>query len=349
MAVLHCAANSGDLKLFQYFIENGSGVSWKTKDNESSLHLAAKNGHLKICRELLKNYNFDVHARDDYGWNVLHKAAQSGDLELLQYFIETGSNIFSETKYSQNSLHLAAEKGHLKICRELLQNYNFDIHARDDDGCNVLHCAAQSGDLELLQYFLEGGSNIFSKTKNSSSSLHLAGENRHLKICKELLQNYDFDIHATDDYGCNVLHRAAQSGDLELLQYFIENGSNIFSKTKYSQNSLHLAAEKGHLKVCRELLQNYNFDIQATDDYGWNVLHQAAQSGDLELFQYFIENGSNIFSKTKYSQNSLHLAAEKGYLKICRELLQNYNFDIHARDDDGCNVLHCAELHRVVI
>ena len=48
-----------------------------------------------------------------------------------------------------------------------------------------------------------------------------------------------------------------------------------------------------------KLLQNYTFDIHARDDNGWTVLHEAAKSGDIELLQYFIENGSHVYSKTK--------------------------------------------------
>ena len=48
-----------------------------------------------------------------------------------------------------------------------------------------------------------------------------------------------------------------------------------------------------------KLLQNYGFDIHARDDNGWTVLHETAKSGDIELLQYFIENGSYVYSKTK--------------------------------------------------
>lgn len=62
------------------------------------------------------------------------KLLSSGDLELLQYFIQNVSDMFSKTKDGKNCLHIAAQEGHLKICRVLFQNYNFDIHERGDDG-----------------------------------------------------------------------------------------------------------------------------------------------------------------------------------------------------------------------
>ena len=341
-AVLHCAALGGDLELFQYLIKNGSDVFSKTKNGRSCLHIAAEQGHLKICRMLLTNYNFAVHERDDDGLAVLHSAALGGDLELFQYLIKNGSDVFSKTKNGRSCLHIAAEEGHLRICRVLLQNYNFDVHERDDDGLAVLHNAALGGDLELFQYLIQNGSDVFSKTKDGRSCLHLAAEAGHLKICRVLLQNHNFDIHAIDDDMFTVMLRAACSDDLELLEYLIQNGSDIFSKTKHGGSCLHLAAESGHLKICKVLLQKYNFDIHATDDSSWTVLHGAAWSGDLELLQYLIENGSDIFSETNDGSSCLHLAAKRGHLKICRALLENYNLDMYARDDSGLYVLHHA-------
>ena len=131
------------------------------------------------------------------------------------------------------------------------------------------------------------GSNVYRKTKISLNYLHLAVYNGHLKMCKNLLQNYNFIIYARDNDGRTVLHIAAKSGDIKILQYFIENGSNVYSKTKKSSNCLHLAVYNGHLKMCKNLLGNCNFDIDARDDAGWSVLHIAAKSGDINLFAIF--------------------------------------------------------------
>ena len=73
-------------------------------------------------------------------------------------------------------------------------------------------------------------------------------------------------------------------------------------------NCLNLTAYDGHLKMCKNLLQKYNFVIHSIDDNGWTALHIAARSGDIKLLQYFMENGSNVYSKTKEGSNCLHIA-----------------------------------------
>ena len=327
---------------FQNETENNSYFYSKTKTGRNSLHIAASKGYCLVSKDLLETRNFEINMRDSNGYTFLLCTAQSGNLELFKYFIKRGCDIFNKTKDSKNSLHLAAASGHLKICVTLLQNHNFDIHAKDDDGWTALHYATKSGNLELFQYFVAKGSDIYCKTKDSKTSLHLAAENSHFGICSELLQNHNFDIHARDDHAMNALLFTAKSGNLELFQYLIENGSDIFSKTKDGYSCFHLAAHKGHFKTCRALLQNYNFDVHARDDYGMTALHHAALSGDLKLLQYLIQNWSDIFSKTKKGETCFQKAAEERHLKICKALLQNYNFDIHERDDNGWNVLHRA-------
>ena len=340
--MLHCAAKSGDLELFQYFIEKGSDIFSKTKNNQSCLHLAAYDGHLKVCRTLLQNYNFDIHEKDDNEMTVLHCAAASGDLELFQYFIQNGSNVFSKKKDDMNSLHLAAYNGHLKMCMTLLQIYSFDIHKRDDNGWTALHCTAKSGELEIFQYLVEKGSKLHSETKDHTNCLHIAAWNGHLNLCRALLHNYSFDIHSKNDKGYNALLCAAEIGDLELFQYFIENGSCISSKTKDNRHWLHIAASKGRFHLIKSILKYYVFEIEMKCDKGWTILHYSAQSGDLELFEYLLEKGSLIYEKTKNNCNCLHIAASNGCLNLCNRLLENYNFNIFMTDTKGWNALHYA-------
>ena len=65
--VLHHAAQSGNLHLFQYLIGKGSDVSSKTKDKQNSLHIAAMNGHAGLCKIILQTYNLDILLMDDDG------------------------------------------------------------------------------------------------------------------------------------------------------------------------------------------------------------------------------------------------------------------------------------------
>ena len=87
---------------------------------QNCLHIAASNGHFKICVKLFQDYSFDIHAKDDDGLSVLHSAAESGDLELFQNLIEYESDVCTETKDLKNCLHIPARIGNVNLCKEII-------------------------------------------------------------------------------------------------------------------------------------------------------------------------------------------------------------------------------------
>lgn len=50
LSMLHSAAESGDLELFQNLIEYESDVCSETKDRTNCLHIAARNGNVNLCK-----------------------------------------------------------------------------------------------------------------------------------------------------------------------------------------------------------------------------------------------------------------------------------------------------------
>ena len=65
--MLHCARNSGNIELLHTSLNNGGNPYSESKKNMILLHAATIYGHLNLCEALLKYFDFDIHARDDYG------------------------------------------------------------------------------------------------------------------------------------------------------------------------------------------------------------------------------------------------------------------------------------------
>ena len=272
---------------------------------------------------------------DDDGWSALHFTAEAGNVELFQYLIEKGCDVYKRKRDSENCLHIAAWKVHLRLCKVLVKSYKFDIHTDDDNGCSVLHCAATAVNLQLFQYLVEKGCELHRTKKDGMNCLHIAAENGHLRLCKLLLENCKFDIPTDDANGCPVLHCVATSGNLELFQYLVEKGCDANGRKRDGMNCLHVAAWNGHLSLCEVLVKNYKFDIYTYDNNGSSVLHCAANAEKLELFQYLLEKGSELYRQKRDGWNCLHIAAENGHLHLCKVLLENYNFNLQMTDDNG--------------
>ena len=325
---LHYVVANGHKELFEFFISKGSDIYRKTKENTNCLHIAASGGHVDICKEILRTYEFDINAANDNGWTALHCGLHNGNFELFQLLIENKSDIYSTSKDNTNCLHIAALGGHIDICKEILRTYEFDINAANDNGWTALHYGLCNGNFELFQLLIENKSDIYSTSKDNTNCLHIAVSEGHIDICKEILKTYKIDINAANNNGWTALHYGVQNGNFELLKLLIQNGGDVYYATKDNTNCLHLATSEGHIDICKMFLNGYKFDINAANNDGWTALHFGVENGNFELFKLIIQNGINIYIRTNCKMTSLHIASKEGHLKICQCIVAQYNYDV---------------------
>ena len=337
---LHHSSKNGSYELVTYFADMGINIDCKDNLGWNCLHIAALYGHLNICKALTEKYNFDIQVADDFGWTALHHSVASGSYELATYFADKGTDIYCTNKLGWNCLHIAAFCGHLNLCKKLIEKHKFDVHMADNDGSTGLHHSARNGSYKLVTYFADMGTDIYCKNNLGCNCLHIAAQNGHLNLCKELINKQNFDIHIADNEGCTALYHSAKNGSYELLTYFVDMGADINCKNNLGWNCLHIAAQNGHLNLCKTLIDKYNFDLHAVDNGGWTALHHSTKSGSYELVTYFVVMGTNINCKNNLGWNCLHIAAQNGHLNLCKTLIDKHSFDVHISDYEGWTALH---------
>ena len=339
---LHFSAQSGNYELVTYFADMGTAIHLGTNVGRNCLHIAARNGHLNLCKNLINKHKFDLGMTDNDGWTALHCSAQSGNYELVIYFANKGTDIYLKTHDGTNCLHIAALEGNLNLCNLLINKYKFDINVAQKLGWTALHCSAQSGNYELFTYFADKETDIYLKTNDGTNCLHIAARNGHLNLCKNLINKHKFDLGMTDNDGWTALHCSAQSGNYELVIYFANKGTDIYLKTNDGTNCLHIAALEGNLNLCNLLINKYKFDVNVAQKRGWTALHCSAQSGNYELFTYFADKETDIYLKRNDGTNCLHIAALEGNLNLCNLLINKYRFDVNVAGKHGWTALHCS-------
>ena len=339
---VHCSAQSGNYELVAYFAGMGADILLKLNDGRNCLHIAALNGDLNLCKMLIDKHKVDLRMTDNKGCTAVHYSSQSGNYELVAYFVEMGADIHLKTDDGRTGLHIAARKGHLNLCKMLIDKHKVDLHITDNEGWTAVHCSSQSGNYELVAYFVEMGADIHLKTDDGRNCLHIAALNGDLNLCKMLIDKHKVDLHMTDNKGCTAVHYSAPSGNYELVAYFVEMGAGIPLKTDDGRNCLHIAARKGHFNLCKMLIDKHKVDLHITDNEGWTAVHCSSQSGNYELVAYFVEMGADIHLKTDHGRNCLHIAALKGHLNLCKMLIDKHKVDLHITDNEGATAVHCS-------
>lgn len=126
---LACYYGHTDIALMLY--ERGA----KNLPNAESLyplHLAARQGHVELCRMLAHNRQ-DVDVPDKYNsWTPLFWAASDGHAECVKVLIEAGCKVNMKDEYGKTALYYAAWEGQME-CMKLLIDAGCEVEPVPDE------------------------------------------------------------------------------------------------------------------------------------------------------------------------------------------------------------------------
>jgi ankyrin repeat protein len=146
------------------------------------------------------------------------------------------------------------------------------------------------------------GSALFAMEPASASSLALAGQDvTHIQQGEEL-------------------RKAAQAGNLGLVQKFLGLHFPIDAKGTDGWTALMHAATNGHKQVC-QLLIDAKAQIDAKDNNEWTALMHAAGSGHKEVCQLLVDAKAQVDAKSTSDRTALMCAAENDDKDICLLLI----------------------------
>ena len=199
--VLHHSVHSGSYELIRYSADMGEDIYFTNKGGENCPHIAARHGHLDLCKILIEIYKFDVEVTDKTGCTAFHYSAKIGGYELFKCFADNTTDIHLVNNDGLNCLHVAARLGYFNLCGALIENHNFHVHVTDGEGLAALHFSVKSGSYELVELFVENGIDVRLKTDDGKNCLHIAAEFGHLSLCQTLIDNHNFDVNLTANLG----------------------------------------------------------------------------------------------------------------------------------------------------
>ena len=106
------------------------------------------------------------------------------------------------------------------------------------------------------------------------------------------------------------LYMACHEGFKDIAEYLIDNGADIWVKSKIGDSGcLHAASKRGHVEVIRLLLQK-GFDINSKEGYfGETPFLKASRFGQPKAIKVLLQNGANIRDVDKFSNSALHTIA----------------------------------------
>ena len=198
--------------------------------------------------EMESNVSEDVSVPQKF---VLHEAAASGDVELLEKLVDT-YGVNQMDSYGQTALHVAACEGMLVCARVLVRNHRADLTARNAQGLTPMLVAALFGRTAILHLLSELGASLDDKDPLDRSALHLAAQNGRGNTVR-YLHNMGQDINLADGRGNTPLHLIAESNSVDSIRLVLRLGGTNEFRNADGHTPMELAESLEHFKAAKSI------------------------------------------------------------------------------------------------
>lgn len=224
---------------------------------------------------------------------------------------------------------------------------------RDENGCILMHYAAQGGSTVILDFIIKKTSpDILQNTCiRGQNALHFAMKDNKTDMFMHLINNYKNQFQSSGSF--SPVHWVAWQGEVWLLDSLEKQGFDIFIKTRNGLNILDIACltkiSTQSNKFCEDVLTKYNdrnkIDLMKTDLSGWNIAHYASMSGRLLILKLIEKEQtlrSLITKETQWNKTCLHIACEHANVSTVKFLVTEFPALLSCKDHLSWNALHYA-------
>jgi uncharacterized protein len=346
------AVHLGERAMAEALLGAGANPNAADEYGETPVTLAAANGDASLLERLLAARG-DARAARWNGETALMIAAGAGSLESLRGLARHGAAVnAAEPRAGQTALMWAAAEGHSAVVAALIE-MGARVDAASKAGFTPLVFATIKDDAESMRILLAAGANPNIALRSGAKPLVVALQYRHTGAALRLIDG-GADIAVRDRSGNSMLHLAAQTGDLQLVQSLLAKRADPNARTPKStapvgarggggggrggptgeQTPLMLAARGDHEDVMRALVAaGADPHLKAQD--GSNVLMAAASGARLAAFMYAYEIDPDVAAVTTTGNTVMHVAVGMNG-RTQREVCDVIQFlaDHHARLDE---------------
>ncbi|CAD6244268.1 GSCOCG00013316001-RA-CDS [Cotesia congregata] len=260
---LHVSAREGNLEIVQFLCNGFLKPEFKTdvanKDMKRPLHEAAQFARPKII-EFLLSQGATVDALKRADWTPLMLGCAKNTPEAFnsaEILIKNGANLELRNKDGWNCLHIACRSGNIDIIQLILSKIKPLVDSCSKNGRTALHIAAFHGFSEAVEILAATSKDLLNKPDYSGLlPLHESVKNKNFEVFNRLLQ-LGCDINSKDSIGQTALHIAASIGNIPVIEHILQNNLIDIDRQDGFQTTPLTAAERNKMEDAVNCLKKY--------------------------------------------------------------------------------------------
>ena len=341
-SALHDCAAGGSIDVFKGLCNAGLSPSQFQNDGSTLLHISSANSNLQLSRYLIINNPTLVHLSDNFDRTSLHAACVGGNVELFKKLMQIGLDQKSVTNNGCTILHIAAENGCVDLVKFIITSVSDITKQEDDEGRSAIYYAAAGGNADAFQALLKAGLFPEPSPVDGTTILHVAAANCFLDLVRCVVNKLPDIVPLTDSNGWSAIHYAATSGDINIIYVLVKSGLPLTHMANDGSTVLHKAAYCGKMELVKYIMEIVPELITSFDASMWTPLHSAAAGGNVEVFRALVEAGLSPLAPAHGGNTVLHIAAYNGQIDLVKYIITNVPDIVPLIDEEGKSCLHYA-------
>jgi len=148
--------------------------------------------------------------------------------EIIDKFIEKGSNINMVDSNGNSPIMYAIQKNHLSTV-DLLINNGGDINIKNKKDETALNIARNMKNKPIINYLYDKGYNVYN-TENNEITFEMMKQimaDNNKELLERLIKNNKFNINSKEsDTGNTLLHIAVENENIDMVGFIVNNGAD---------------------------------------------------------------------------------------------------------------------------
>lgn len=272
--------------------QEGNSATKKTHHSRTYLQWAAAAGNLELVNYLIEKGS-DIHYKDSHGDGVVVYAAGVGNKNTAIYDLFFAKGIDPKATYENGAtliMFAIANDKDLSLTNYFISK-GVSLETKDEHGRTAADYAAKLGNLEIIDQLIAKG------IKPTSQALFFATQGSRMKqngleVYQSLIEKYNLDPKAINPEGATLLHLLVRRPNTELVNYFLNKGIDV-SKADHKGNTVLINAASGNDVALIETLLAKADNINAKNENGESALTKAIAAGSAEVAAVLIKKGAD--------------------------------------------------------
>lgn len=280
-----------------------------------------------------------------YMTTILFDAIREHKWNKLKQLIN--SNIDLNLKDINNNylLSYAVKFGKLDIVKLLIEN-NARYDIVDIERKSVIYDAIMNGYIDIVKFLLDiskttlGISIIDIQDNNGNIPLHYALFNNNLEMVELFVKN-NSDVHLYDNKGFHALYYAVKTNNSKIMKQIITSTTKIDLRTLKGHTSLHIALQYQYYDIVNILLEN-KASVYTQDTKDFSPLHYAVAWNNINIVKLLMTNNADPNIQDIYGNTPLFYCVKEDYVECFDYIMTTYKkpIDLNLWNIDGKTILH---------